>query len=265
MVRVGQFGVKITRVDTLVCDSFRPRRAKVARCVPAAECARSRPSWVALAVCVDARTCLPLGSPTRSLRLLWLFCFVFFLSSHPPPPAPCRKHTLAPSVLPEVFLPFEGIRWVGKCFAGMQALSRKPGFCFSSLLNRSRFLFFGRGHKQPPGPLSSLCAVFHGTHVGWEQRQCAWGLCVEAVQMARPLQSCLLLVFASPNEGAGGRSRFGGRRREAVWPRALSRLALEPREAGPSCKGPPPALGSRSVNPGCHSGFPDRCKGLGWF
>lgn len=261
MVRVGQFGVKITRVDTLVCDSFRPRRAKVARCVPAAECARSRPSWVALAVCVDARTCLPLGSPTRSLRLLWLFCFLSLLS----PPAPCRKHTLAPSVLPEVFLPFEGIRWVGKCLAGMQALSRKPGFCFSSLLNRSRFLFLGRGHKQPPGPLSSLCAVFHGTHVGWEQRQCAWGLCVEAVRMEQPLQSCLLLVFASPNEGAGGRSRFGGRRREAVWPRALSRLALEPREAGPSCKGPPPALGSRSVNPGCHSGFPDRCKGLGWF
>lgn len=236
LLRVGQIGLKITRVDTFVCDSFRSRRAKVARRAPPAECVPVHALlWVVLAVCACARVCVhaPVFShPVPSPALAVLFPF-----SPLTPCPPCRKHTLAPSVLPEVFLPFEGIRWVGKCCAGMQALSRKPGFYFSSLLNRSRFLFLGLGHKQPPGPLSSLCAIFHGTHVGWEQRQCVWGLRVEAVQMERPLRSCLLLVFASPNEGAGGGPRFGGRCSEAVWPRALSRLALEPREAGPTCKG----------------------------
>lgn len=236
LLRVGQIGIKITRVDTFVCDSFRSRRAKVARRAPPAECVPVHALlWVVLAVCACARVCVhaPVFShPVPSPALAVLFPF-----SPLTPCPPCRKHTLAPSVLPEVFLPFEGIRWVGKCCAGMQALSRKPGFYFSSLLNRSRFLFLGLGHKQPPGPLSSLCAIFHGTHVGWEQRQCVWGLRVEAVQMERPLRSCLLLVFASPNEGAGGGLRFGGRCSEAVWPRALSRLALEPREAGPTCKG----------------------------
>lgn len=94
--------------------------------------------------------------------------------------------------------------------------------------------------------------------MGWEQRQCVWGRCVKVVHAERPMQSRLLLVSASPKEGAGEEGGLGAGAGRPCGPLALSRLALGPQEAGPGSKEPPPAHGGRSVSRGCHSGFPDR-------
>lgn len=182
---------------------------------------------VALAVCVDARTCLPWVLPPGPFACFG--CFVFFLLLSPPPRV--GKHTLAPSVLPEVFLPFEGIRWVGKM---LQECRPSPGnwLLFQLIIEQRVTLFVFRPWSQAAAAPFPLFVPFSTAPVGWEQRQCAWGLCVEAVQMARPLQSCLLLVLRALMKGLGeGRGLGAG---------AGGRVAPGPE---PSCPGAP---GSRA-------------------
>lgn len=117
---------------------------------------------------------------------------------------------MALSVLAPIFLPFRGIRWVGSVVQECQALSRKPGFCFISLLNRSRFLFGCLGHKQPPqASLSFLCVVFHRIHVGWEQAVFGHSVLPDTCSWCRkawgtdPALSCLKLVLQILMEGLG--------------------------------------------------------------
>lgn len=192
-------------------------------------------------------------------------CFVLFsFLLSPPAPAPCRKHTLAPSVLPEVFLPFEGIRWVGKCLAGMQALSLEAWLLFQ-LITEQKSLVFRPWSLAATRPPFSLCAVFHGTHVGWEQRQCAWGLCAGRLCRWRdPCRAVSSLFLQALMKGLG---------KVEVWGAGAGRPCGPGPE--PSCPGAPgsraqlqglpPALGSRSVNPGCHSDFGIDAKGLDGF
>lgn len=153
------------------------------------------------------RACIPLCPPTQPPPALAV-CFVSFSSSHPPSAG--SKHWRSLSCLGSSFRSRGSGGWenvVQEC----QALSRKPGFCFVSLLNRSRFLFLSPSHKQPPGP---LCPFFMPlfTASTWDgNRGCGFGnscvccpilvaLCREAGQMD-PTCGCLPLAFACPNEG----------------------------------------------------------------
>lgn len=176
----AQFGVKITRTYIFICDNCRSHRVKVANCLlPAEACACLFSSLGNTnLVCVHARVRVHttlFSHPASSPALAVLFYF------HPLTPSAGNKHWVSLSSLRSSFRSRGSGGWenaVQEC----QALSRKPNFYFSSLSDRNRFLFLCRGHKQPPGPLSFLCAIFHGIHVGWEQRQCVWGLCIKTVQ-----------------------------------------------------------------------------------
>lgn len=188
------------KVYIFICDNCRSHRVKVANCLlPAEACACLFSSLGNTnLVCVHARVRVHttlFSHPASSPALAVLFYF------HPLTPSAGNKHWVSLSSLRSSFRSRGSGGWenaVQEC----QALSRKPNFYFSSLSDRNRFLFLCRGHKQPPGPLSFLCAIFHGIHVGWEQRQCVWGLCIiRRCRQTRPMCSCLPFVFASPNEG----------------------------------------------------------------
>lgn len=154
-----------------------------------------------MCVCVCTCVCIPLYAPTQPPSLFPCFgCFVLFRFPALAPSAG-NKHWFSVSCLRSSFRSRGSGGWenaVQEC----QALSRKPSFCFISLLDRSHFLFLRLGHKPPPGPLSFLHAIFHGIHVGWEQRRRVWGLCclilvalcTKAVQ-TDPACSCLCCCF----------------------------------------------------------------------
>ena len=226
VARVEQLGIKITRMYVFICDSCRSQRVKVASHLLMAEaCARLFSSsgntssvcvCVCVCVCVRVRVCVcacvrasthtraTSSSHPASSALAVLFCFISLLSL-----SAQEANTDSLCSLRSSFRSRGSGGWdnvVQEC----QAPSRKPGFYFISLLNRSRFLFPCLGCKQPPSPLSFLHAIFHGIHVGWEQRQCVWRLCVccpilaalcrKPVQTAPP-HSCLPFVLQDLVEG----------------------------------------------------------------
>lgn len=63
-----------------------------------------------------------------------LSCYVLFRFS--PPLAHCRKQTLALCVLSQIFLPFQGIRWAGKCCAGMPGPLPEAGLLFLLIIEQ---------------------------------------------------------------------------------------------------------------------------------
>lgn len=163
----AQFLVKITRTYVFICDHCRSHIVKAGACA----CSLSSLGNTSCAcVCMCAyHFILP------PCLFSCFGCFGLFHFSPLTPRAGTNSGSLcSPSDLPSV----QRIRWVGKCWEECQALSRKPGFCFISLLNRSHFLFLCPRSRQPPSPLSFLHAIFHRIHVGWEQRQRVRGLCV---------------------------------------------------------------------------------------
>lgn len=79
-------------------------------------------SFVHVCLCARAYAVRPPSFPPASSPAL--FCFVS------PPLAHCRKQTLALCVLSQIFLPFQGIRWAGKCCAGMPGPLPEAGLLF---------------------------------------------------------------------------------------------------------------------------------------
>lgn len=129
---------------------------------------------VCVCVSVHVRACVhtTLSSHPASSRSGCLFCFVFLLS-----PPQCRKQTLALSVLPGIFLPFEGIRWVGECCAGMSGPLPEARLLFRLIIEqKSLFVSQPQSQTTTRSSLSFLHAIIHGIHVGWEQRLWFWEL-----------------------------------------------------------------------------------------
>lgn len=83
---------------------------------------------VCVYVCVHMQSDHRLSTPASSPAL---FCFVFS-----PPLAHCRKQTLALCVLSEILLPFQGIRWAGKCCAGMPGPLPEAGLLFLLIIEQ---------------------------------------------------------------------------------------------------------------------------------
>lgn len=109
---------------------------------------------VHVCLCVPAYAGVPLSFPPGLLS-----CFVLFRF---PPLTYCRKQTLALCVLSQIFLPFQGIRWVGKCCAGMPGPLPEAGLLFLLIIEQKLLVFplpWSQTSTQS-SVLSSSCHLF---------------------------------------------------------------------------------------------------------
>lgn len=114
-------------------------------------------------LCVSVRLCMCVYVRVRmqsdhrlSHRPPLLLCFVLFLL---PLLTAGNKHWLSVSSLRSSFRS-RGSGGRENVVQECQALFRKLGFCFFSLLNRSCLLFLCLGHKQAPVPWSFLSVIY---------------------------------------------------------------------------------------------------------
>lgn len=153
---------------------------------------------VCVYVCVHMQSDHRLSTPASSPAL---FCFVFLLLLL----IAGNKHWLSVSSLRSSFRS-RGSGGRENVVQECQALFRKLGFCFFSLLNRSCLLFLCLGHKQALVPWSFLSVIYFSPwgHVEWQQRQClvTWLLDTQPwLEMLSASSSYLKLISGNPNEG----------------------------------------------------------------
>lgn len=168
VVRVGQFGVEITRVCTFICDHCRSHRAKAAQHVPlqkrvppAEVCACSLPPLGSTCcVCVRSRARVPttvLSHPVSSPALAVLFSFLSLLS-----PAAQETHTgclCPPRDLPSV----RGDQVGGKTLC-RNAGPLPEAWLLFQLVTEQKSLFVSRPWSQAAGQPASLSLCRFSRH-----------------------------------------------------------------------------------------------------
>lgn len=164
---MGQFGVKITRACTFICDHCRSHRVKAGQRMPLQKCVPLQKRvpvhsllWVALAVCVLARARVHtavLSHPVSSPALAVLFSFLSLLS-------PTVQETHTGSRCPPRDLPSVQGDQVGGKMPCRNAGRLPEAWLLFQLITEQKSLFVSRPWSQAAGQPASLSLCRFSRH-----------------------------------------------------------------------------------------------------